>query len=102
MPDQYGGRFKDGEYYFDDWNERELTEINILLEEANQLAVKHKLPKLRRTSSVGKRKANASMGDGGLSINKNLIKGKGSKYTLIKKAEDNENYKIRWNYSSIW
>ena len=92
LPDQYGGRFKDGEYYFDDWNERELTEINILLEESNQLAVKHKLPKLRRTSSVGKRKANASMGDGGLSINKNLIKGKGSKYTLIKKAEDNENY----------
>ena len=92
LPDQYGGRFKDGEHYFDDWNERELTEINILLEEANQLAVKHKLPKLRRTSSVGKRKANASMGDGGLSINKDLIKGEGSKYTLIKGAEDNENY----------
>tara|TARA_R110002012_G_scaffold109283_1_gene253018 strand:- start:882 stop:2615 length:1734 start_codon:yes stop_codon:yes gene_type:complete len=91
LPDRYGGSFDDNQYYTDDWNEKELTEVNILLEEANQLAVKNKLPKLKATLSVGRRNANASMGDGILHINKKLMKGKGSKYMLIKGADDANN-----------
>ena len=71
------GSDKSGSTYFDDWNEKELTQVKILLQEANEIARKHDLPNIRGLSFV--RKANMAMGNGILYMNKDMIKGKGTK-----------------------
>jgi len=73
---RYRGDINKGKSYFDDWNEEELTDVTILLKEANEIAEKHKIPRLRGTVSVGRSRALAMMGDGILYFNAKYIKNK--------------------------
>ena len=62
LKSRYRGDINKGKSYFNDWNEEELTDVTILLKEANEIAQKHKVPRLQGTASVGRRRALAMMG----------------------------------------
>ena len=76
LKSRYRGDINKGKSYFDDWNEEELTDVTILLKEANEIAQKHKIPRLQGTRSVGRSRALAMMGDGILYFNAKYIKEK--------------------------
>ena len=76
LKSRYRGDINKGKSYFDDWNEEELTDVTILLKEANEIAQKHKVPRLQGTVSVGRSRALAMMGDGILYFNAKYIKEK--------------------------
>lgn len=91
---RYRGGINEGKSYIDKWNERELTEFSILLDEANEIATKHKLPKLRGTSSTGRMRATMAMGDGILYVNPRTLKGKGSKYGYMERIDNSRMDKL--------
>tara|TARA_Y100001973_G_scaffold77813_1_gene114019 strand:+ start:18132 stop:19823 length:1692 start_codon:yes stop_codon:yes gene_type:complete len=76
LKSRYRGDINKGKSYFDDWNEEELTDVTVLLKEANEIAQKHKIPRLQGTQSVGRSRALAMMGDGILYFNAKYIKQK--------------------------
>lgn len=88
LVNRYRGGINEGKSYIDKWNERELTEFSILLDEANEIATKHKLPKLRGTASTGRMRATMAMGDGILYVNPRTLKGKGSKYEYMERMDN--------------
>ena len=74
LKSRYRGEINKGKSYYDDWNEEELTDVTILLKEANEIAEKHKLPRLQGTMGVGRSRSLAMMGDGILYINAKWLK----------------------------
>tara|TARA_R100001440_G_scaffold539_3_gene1599 strand:- start:2379 stop:3599 length:1221 start_codon:yes stop_codon:yes gene_type:complete len=69
-PSRYRGEKNRGKTYYDDWDDEDLTRIDILLQEANELADMHNIPRLQGTMGVGRVNAKGMMGDGILYLNK--------------------------------
>ena len=74
-PPRFTGKKNRGKTYYDEWDDEDLTRIDILLKEANELADMHNIPRLVGTSGVGKKNAKGAMGDGILYLNKKYFTG---------------------------